>query len=193
MPGKMWINLGTTDLHRRFDLPTLVHHETIPGHVWEGEYSNQLPLIRSILAFNAFSEGWALYAEQLADELGVYEGDPLGKLGYLQSMAFRACRLVVDTGLHAKRWTREQAIQWFAETNGSTVEEVQGEVDRYCAWPGQACGYKVGHTEINRQRQRAQQALGSRYDLKAFNDTVVLGGNVPLDVLALNVDQYIGA
>ena len=106
IPGKYWINLGTTKLHSRYSLPTLTHHEAIPGHVWQGEYSNQLPLIRALLAFNAYSEGWALYAEQLADELGVYEGDPVGRLGYLQSIAFRACRLVVDTGLHARRWTR---------------------------------------------------------------------------------------
>ena len=193
IPGKYWINLGTTKLHSRYSLPTLTHHEAIPGHVWQGEYSNQLPLIRALLAFNAYSEGWALYAEQLADELGVYEGDPVGRLGYLQSIAFRACRLVVDTGLHARRWTRQQAIQWFATTNGSGIEEVTSEVDRYCSWPGQACGYKVGHSEINRQRERAKAALGPRYDLRRFNDTVVQGGNVPLDVLALNVDDLISS
>jgi uncharacterized protein (DUF885 family) len=190
-PGKYWINLRTTRLHSRYSLPTLTHHEAIPGHVWQGEYSNQLPLIRTLLAFNAYSEGWALYAEQLADELGVYEGDPVGRLGYLQSIAFRACRLVVDTGLHAKRWTRQQAIEWFATTNGSGLEEVTSEVDRYCSWPGQACGYKVGHSEINRQRERARSALGPRFDLRQFDDTVVQGGNVPLDVLALNVDDLI--
>lgn len=192
IPGKYWINLRTTKLHSRYSLPTLTHHEAIPGHVWQGDYSNQLPLIRALLAFNAYSEGWALYAEQLADELGVYEGDPVGRLGYLQSIAFRACRLVVDTGLHVKRWTRQQAIEWFATTNGSGIEEVTSEVDRYCSWPGQACGYKVGHSEINRQRDRARAALGPRYDLRTFNDTVVMGGNVPLDVLALNVDDLIG-
>ncbi len=191
IPGKYWINLRTTKLHSRYSLPTLTHHEAIPGHVWQGDYSNQLPLIRTLLAFNAYSEGWALYAEQLADELGVYEGDPVGRLGYLQSIAFRACRLVVDTGLHVKRWTRQQAIEWFATTNGSGLEEVTSEVDRYCSWPGQACGYKVGHSEIVRQRERARAALGPRYDLRTFNDTVVTGGNVPLDVLALNIDDLI--
>ncbi|HEX6372533.1 MAG TPA: DUF885 family protein [Longimicrobium sp.] len=117
--------------------------------------------------------------------------DPVGRLGYLQSLAFRACRLVVDTGLHAKGWTREQGVRFFVEVNGSNPLEVASEVDRYCSWPGQACGYKVGHSEINRQRERAQAALGSRYDVKAFNDTVVRGGNVPLDVLARNVDEYL--
>ena len=191
IPGKFWINLRTTDLHRKYDLPDLAHHEAIPGHVWQGEYSNQLPLIRTMLAFNAYSEGWALYAEQLADELGVYDGFEVGRLGYLQSLAFRAIRLVVDTGLHHKRWTREQGVRYFVETNGSKPEEVASEVDRYCSWVGQACGYKIGHTEIVRQRSRAQAALGARYDLRDFDDTVVKGGNVPLDVLAKNVDEYI--
>jgi uncharacterized protein (DUF885 family) len=191
-PGKFWINLGTTELWRRYSLPTLAYHESLPGHVWQGEYAFKLPLVRSLLAFNAYSEGWALYAEQLADELGVYENDPFGRLGYLQSIAFRACRLVVDTGLHAKRWTREQAIQWFASTNGSGIEEVTSEVDRYCAWPGQACGYKVGHSEINRLRAKAQQALGAKFDGRRFNDAIVGSGGVPMVVLARIIDAYIG-
>lgn len=191
IPGRYWINLRTTKLHSRYSLADLSFHEAIPGHIWEGEYSRSMPKIRTMLAFNAFSEGWALYAEQLADELGAYETDRVGRLGYLQSLAFRACRLVVDTGLHAKGWSREQGVRFFVDENGSNPLEVASEVDRYCSWPGQACGYKVGHTEINRQRQRAQQALGARYDLKAFNDTVVLGGNVPLDVLGQNVEAHI--
>src|SRR5687768_1380372 len=193
IPGKMWINLRSTDLHRKFDVPTLVHHETIPGHVWEGEYSNRLPLIRSLLSFNAFSEGWALYAEQLADELGAYDENPAWRLGYLQDQAFRACRLVVDTGLHSKRWSRDQAIRFFMERNGNKREQVESEVDRYCSWPGQACGYKVGHSEMVRQRSRAQAALGPAYDLRRFNDAVVKGGNVPLDVLARNIDRHIAS
>jgi len=191
IPGKVWVNLGETDRHSRYSVPDLVFHEGIPGHVWQGEYANKLPLIRSILAFNAYSEGWALYAEQLADELGAYEGDAVGRLGYLQSLAFRACRMVVDTGLHAKQWGREQAIDWFATTNGSGRTEVSAEVNRYCSWPGQACGYKMGHSEIVRQRARAQAAMGARYDLRDFNQAVVDGGNVPLDVLAGNVERYI--
>jgi uncharacterized protein (DUF885 family) len=193
IPGKFWINLRTTDLHTKYDLADLTHHEAIPGHVWQGEYANKLPLIRTLLTFNAYSEGWGLYAEQLADELGVFDDFPVGRLGYLQSIAFRAGRLVVDTGLHAKRWTREQAVAYFVDVNGSNPEEVASEVDRYCSWPGQACGYEVGHIEINRLRARAQAALGPKYDLRAFDDTVVLGGNVPLDVLATNVDEYIAS
>ena len=188
IPGKFWINLKPGFDHTRYNLPTLTHHEAIPGHVWQGEYANKLPLIRTLLSFNAYSEGWALYSEQLADELGVYSDDPAGRLGYLDSIAFRAARLVVDTGLHAKRWTREQARRYFAEQAGDPNES---EVDRYCSWPGQACGYEMGHQEINRQRDNAKAALGPRFDLKAFDDAVVLGGNVPMDVLAKNVDDYI--
>ena len=191
IPGRFWINLRTTDLHRKYDLADLTYHEAIPGHVWEGEFSNRLPLIRSILAFNAFSEGWALYAEQLADELGAYKGFEVGRLGFLQSLAFRACRLVVDTGLHSKQWTREQGRQFFVERNGSKVEEVASEVDRYCSWPGQACGYKIGHSEILRQRERAKSELGRRYDLREFNTALVLGGNAPLSVMANTVSRYI--
>jgi uncharacterized protein (DUF885 family) len=193
IPGRYWINLRTTSLHSKYSLADLTYHEAIPGHIWQGEYTHDMPLIRQLLAFNAYSEGWALYAEQLADELGAYESDPVGRLGYLQSIAFRACRLVVDTGIHAKRWTREQGVQFFVEVNGSNPEEVASEVDRYCSWPGQACGYKVGHSEIVRQREKATAALGPAFDLKGFNDTVVLGGNVPLDVLAKNVDEFVRA
>jgi uncharacterized protein (DUF885 family) len=187
IPGKFWINLKPGFDHTRYSLPSLTHHEAIPGHVWQGEYANQLPLIRALLSFNAYSEGWGLYAEQLADELGVYDDFPAGRLGYFESIAFRACRLVVDTGLHAKRWTREQARAFFAEALGDPNES---EVDRYCSWPGQACGYEVGHQEIHRQREKAKAALGARFDLRDFNDTVVKGGNVPLDVLAKNVADY---
>lgn len=191
VPGKFWINLRTTSLWTTYNLPTLTYHESLPGHVWQGEYALKLPLIRSLLAFNAYSEGWALYAEQLAAELGVYDDDPVGRLGYLQSIAFRACRLVVDTGLHAKRWTREQAIQWFASTNGSGLQEVTSEVDRYCVWPGQACGYKVGHSEINRLRAKATQALGAKFDFRQFNDAVVKTGGVPMVVLAREIDAFV--
>ncbi|MEL7728876.1 DUF885 domain-containing protein [Citromicrobium bathyomarinum] len=191
IPARMWINLRTTDLHRKYDLADLTYHESIPGHAWEGEFSNRLPLIRSILAFNAFSEGWALYAEQLADELGAYDDFQVGRLGYLQSLAFRACRLVVDTGLHHKRWTREQGRAFFVERNGSKAEEVASEVDRYCSWPGQACGYKIGHSQIVTQRARAKREMGNAYDFKGFNTAVILGGNSPLDVMAKTVTRYI--
>ena len=191
IPGRFWINLRTTDLHRKYDLADLTFHEAIPGHIWQGEYTHELPLIRQLLSFNPYSEGWALYGEQLADELGAYDGNPVGRLGYLQSLAFRAIRMVVDTGLHAKRWTREQAVNYFVEVNGSKRDEVESEVDRYISWPGQATGYKLGHSRIVALRDKAKAELGDKYDLKAFNDAVVLGGNVPLNVLEKNVDAYI--
>ena len=146
-PASSGSTCATTDLHSKYSLPDLASHEAIPGHIWQGEYANKMPLIRAMLAFNAYTEGWALYAEQLVDELGVYDDFPAGRLGYLQSIAFRCCRLVVDSGLHARRWTRQQAVDFFVEKNGSNPLEVASEVDRYCSWPGQACGYKVGHSD----------------------------------------------
>ena len=191
VPGKVFVNLGDVSRHTRYSVPDLVFHEGIPGHVWQGEYANRLPLIRTMLAFNAYTEGWALYAEQLADELGAYDGDPVGQLGFLQFLTYRACRMVVDTGLHAKQWSRAKAVDWFHTTNGTPLTEVSAEVDRYCSWPGQACGYKLGHSEILAQRDKARAALGARYDLRDFNQLVVEGGYVPLDVLARNVDAWI--
>lgn len=196
-PAIYYINLKTTSNWPRFSLPTLTYHETIPGHVWQGAYvleSRSLPLIRSILSgFNAYVEGWALYAEQLGDEMGLYDDDPIGRLGYLQEQRFRACRLVVDTGLHAMRWTREQAIDYLVQTNGEARPAMQSEVDRYCASPGQACGYKIGHNEINKLRERAKAALGLHYRLQAFDDVVVKTAGVPLTVLDGVVDRYIAS
>ncbi len=191
VPGRYYINLRDTSEWPKFSLPTLTYHEGIPGHIWQGEYSNRAPLIRSLLGFNAYSEGWALYAEQLADELEVYEDDPLGQLGYLQSSSYRACRLVVDTGMHAKRWTRDQAVEWFVSTNGDPRSSIEGEIDRYCAWPGQACGYKIGHLEILRLRDKAERELGDKYDLRTFDDALVKGGAVPMTLLGSVIDQYI--
>jgi uncharacterized protein (DUF885 family) len=181
-PGIYNLNLKDTTGWPRYSLPTICYHEGIPGHIWQGEYSYRLPLIRTLLAFNAYSEGWALYAEQLGSELGAYEGDPLGQIGFLQSMNFRACRLVVDTGLHARRWTFEQALRFFREQTGMPEGQLRSELERYCAMPGQACGYKMGHNEINRLRDRAKARPG--YDLRAFDDKVVRSGNMPLTLLA---------
>ncbi|WCT73047.1 DUF885 domain-containing protein [Sphingomonas naphthae] len=192
VPGKVWVNLGDPSIHNRVTIPDLLFHEGIPGHVWQGEYAQQLPLIRSILAFNAYSEGWALYAEQLADELGIYADDPAGQLGYLMGLAWRAVRLIVDTGIHAMGWSRDKALAEFVAATGLPRSNAESEIDRYCAWPGQACGYEIGHAEIVAQRDRARAALGARFDLRDFNQTVVDGGNVPLDVLAGNVSRYIG-
>jgi uncharacterized protein (DUF885 family) len=191
IPGKVWLNLGDPSIHNKVTIPDLAFHEGIPGHVWQGEYAQQLPLIRSILSFNAYSEGWAVYAEQLADELGMYEDDPAGRLGYLMGLSWRAVRLIVDTGLHSMNWSRERALSEFTAATGLPRANAESEIDRYCAWPGQACGYKLGQTEIVAQRSRAKATLGTRFDLRDFNQAVVDGGNVPLDVLADGVTGYI--
>jgi uncharacterized protein (DUF885 family) len=193
-PSIYYINLKTTQNWPRFSLPSLTYHEGIPGHAWQGAYlteTGKLPLIRVLISgFNAYVEGYALYAEQLADEIGMYDTDWAGRLGYLQGQQFRAVRLVVDTGLHAKRWSREQAIQWAMDHSGRTRNAMTSEIDRYCGTPGQACGYKIGHTEINRMRERAQQKLAARFDVRAFNDLIVETGAVPITVLDGVVDSW---
>jgi len=185
-PGRFYINLKDTAEWPRFSLPTLAYHEAYPGHQWQGAIameSKEIPIIRRIGGgFAAYGEGWALYSEQLADELGVYDGDPLGKIGYLQSLLFRAVRLVVDTGMHAKRWSRERATDYMVETTGRPRGGMQREIDRYCVWPGQACSYKVGHNEWNRLRDDARARQGDRFDIKAFHE-VLRRGRMPLVVL----------
>lgn len=133
---------------------------------------------------------WALYAEQVSDESDLYENDPPGRLGYLQAQQFRACRLVVDTGLHAKRWTRDQAIRFLVENTGRGQDAITSEVDRYCVAPGQACSYNMGHNEILRARELAKTSLGGKFDPASFNDAVVRNGGVPLTVLATAMEQF---
>ncbi|MEZ5972374.1 MAG: DUF885 family protein [Hyphomonadaceae bacterium] len=186
-PGAYFINLRDTSEWPKFTLPTLNYHEGVPGHHWQisiQQESGEIPFIRSaMLGFSAFSEGWGLYAEQLADELGAYQNNRLGRLGYLQSATFRASRLVCDTGLHAKRWTREQAIQSMMQATGDLESSVTTEIERYCVQPGQACAYMIGRQAINRIRQQATDRLGARFDLKSFHDTMLANGAVPLSVL----------
>ncbi|MFC3069331.1 DUF885 domain-containing protein [Phenylobacterium soli] len=196
-PSIYYINLKTTSNWPKFSLPTLTFHEGIPGHAWQGAYlteTGKMPLIRVLISgFNAYVEGYALYAEQLGDEIGMYDDDWAGRLGYLQAQKFRAVRLVVDTGLHAKRWSREQAVQWAMDNTGRTRDAMTSEIDRYCGTPGQACGYKIGHTEINRMREKAKAALGARYDLRKFDDLIVETGAVPITVLGDVVDSWIAS
>jgi uncharacterized protein (DUF885 family) len=184
-PAIYYINLKTTHDWPKFGLPTLTYHEGVPGHhlqISTAQESPSIPLIRRRGGFSAYSEGWALYAEQVADELGMYASYPLGRAGYLQSFLFRAARLVVDTGMHAKRWTREQATDYLVGATGFPRERTQREIDRYVVWPGQACSYKIGHTQWVRLRDRARQQLGPRFDLKDFH-TVLLQGAMPLTIL----------
>ena len=194
-PATYYLNLKSTSLWPKFLLPTLTAHEGLPGHAWQGaylsEHSGEIPLLVQLMGFNAYIEGWALYAEQTIDEIGAYADDPFGQIGYLQFQQFRACRLVVDTGIHALKWTREQAIQFLVAESGKGRNAATSEVDRYCVSPGQACGYKIGHNEILRQRERARKALGERFELAAFNDAVVRTGGVPLSLLGAAVDQFV--
>ncbi|MEQ8741551.1 DUF885 domain-containing protein [Parasphingorhabdus sp.] len=190
-PAYYYINLQDTERWPKFSLPTLCFHEAIPGHVWQGAYNRSLPTIRSQLMFNAYAEGWALCAEQLADEIGIYANDRFARLGYLQSIQFRACRLVVDTGIHAKRWTRQQAAAWLAEHNGMALPSAIAEIDRYCAWPGQACGYRVGQLTIVKLRELTKASLGARYDIRKFNDEILFAGPTPLSVLEDVIHEFI--
>ena len=196
-PAIYYINLKSTALWPKYQIPTLTAHEGIPGHAWQGaflaEHNRDIPLISQLMNFNAYTEGWALYSEQLVDELGYYANDPFGQIGYLQGQQFRACRMVVDTGIHAMRWTREQAIQFLVTETGKGREAMTSEIDRYCASPGQACGYKVGHNEILKQRERLRSARGDRFKLTDFNDAVVMTGGVPMAQLGGALDQLLAS
>lgn len=184
-PGAYYINLRDTANWPKFALPTLTYHEASPGHhlqVALQRESGHLPDWRRAGGFSAYSEGWALYAESVAgDDLDVYAGDPVGRIGYLLSYLFRATRLVVDTGLHDKRWSRQQAIDYMVAQGVKPPNAAQSEIDRYCVMPGQACAYKVGHTVIARLRAEAQARPG--FDLRAFHDRVLENGSMPLAVL----------
>jgi uncharacterized protein (DUF885 family) len=194
-PAIYYINLKSTQLWPKYQIATLTAHEGVPGHTWQGaylaEHHTEIPLISSLMGFNAFIEGWALYAEQCCDEAGLYANDPFSQIGYLQAQQFRACRLVVDTGLHAMGWTREQSIRFLVDETGKGENAMRSETDRYCVSPGQACGYKMGHNEILGLREKAKTALGAKFDLAGFNDAVVKTGGVPLTVLSTAVDAYV--
>jgi uncharacterized protein (DUF885 family) len=194
-PGTYYINLRNTAEVPSWTLPTLTYHEAIPGHHLQGsiQLETSLPMIRKLSFFSAYAEGWALYAEQLADEMGLYEKDPFGRIGYLHDAMFRAVRLVVDTGMHAKRWSRERAIKYYVDTLGDQEASAVTEVERYCVWPGQACSYMLGKLDFLRLREKSKTALGSRFDIRDYHDAVLLCGAVPLATLDPVVDAYIKA
>lgn len=193
-PGIYYINLRSLAEMTRIDLPTQDFHEAVPGHHFQIALAQELsdmPLLRRLISFNAYSEGWGLYAEQLADEQGFHEGDPIGRIGYLRWQLWRAARLVVDTGLHAQGWSRQRAIDYLIETTGDVPAVIVTEVDRYIVWPGQACGYEIGRREIARMREEARNALGPDFDLRGFHDAVLLNGEMPLSVLDGVVREWI--
>ncbi len=190
-PAIYFINLKDMGDWPKYGLPTLTYHEGVPGHHLQISVAQQtagLPLIRKTSFLSAYDEGWALYAEQLADEGGVYDGDPLGRAGYLQSFLFRAARLVVDTGLHSKRWSREKATAYMVATTGFAAPRCQREVERYCTQIGQACSYKVGHMAWTRARAAAQAKQGARFDLRQFHE-VLKDGAMPLVILERRIAE----
>jgi uncharacterized protein (DUF885 family) len=193
-PGIFWINLRDTAENPKWTLPTLTYHEAVPGHHMQLaiQQETELPMIRRATFLSAYGEGWALYAEDLAREMGVYEDDPLGEIGYLQSSLFRSARLVVDTGLHAKRWSREQAIETMTGIDGSPASAATTEIERYCVWPGQACSYMVGKLTWMRLRKAAEARMGARFDLRGFHDLGLAAGSVPLTVLERRVMDWAG-
>ena len=193
-PGIYWINLRDTAEQPKWILPTLTYHEGIPGHHLQLALLNEsgdLPLIRKMIGFSGYSEGWALYAENLAVEMGMYAHDPLGHIGMLHDAMFRAVRLVVDSGMHAKRWSREQALKYYIDHIGDTEPAAVTEIERYAVWPGQASSYMVGKITWLRARERAKKALGSKFDIRKFHDAGLLSGGTPLTVLDQVIDNYI--
>ena len=174
-------------------MPTLAYHETVPGHHVQLAIAQELdiPLVRTEAEFLGYIEGWALYSEWLAWELGWYEDDPYGNLGRLQDEMMRAVRLVVDIGIHAEGWDSEQAVSYFAEHTGQSRSYSQYQINRYAVWPGQSTAYMLGRLKILELRERAQNALGDRFDVLEFHDVVLRNGNLPLSVLEQLVDAYI--
>ena len=176
-------------------MPTLAYHEAVPGHHFQIAIAQELdiPTFRQDSHFTAYTEGWALYAEYLAWELGFYEDDPFGNLGRLQAEMFRAVRLVVDTGIHEKGWTFEQAVAYMQQHTGQTRGMVEYQIARYIVWPGQAVSYKIGMLKIMELRHKAMDALGDNFDIRTFHNVILGDGAVPLSILEEIVDDYISA
>ena len=194
-PGRFYINLKNTTDNPRWTLPTLLYHEAAPGHHFQISVAQNLkdvPILRTLSPFSAYTEGWALYAERLAAlDMGMYADDPLGDLGRLQAEMFRAVRLVVDTGMHAKKWSREEAIAYMIEKTGNTEDEVTREIERYVVWPGQATAYKTGQLAILDIRARAEAELGDKFNLRDFNEMILINGAMPLAILSDVADEWI--
>jgi uncharacterized protein (DUF885 family) len=186
-PGRFYINQKDTADNPKWTLPTLMVHEGSPGHHFQlsaSQLVEDVPLIRKVSPFTAYTEGWALYAERIAQtDMGIYDDDPLADLGRLQAEIFRAVRLVVDTGIHYKRWSREAAIAYMLSKTGMTNAEVTREIERYVVLPGQATAYKIGQLAILQMREDAEAALGNKFDIREFHETVLLNGGMPLGIL----------
>lgn len=193
-PGVFYANLRDMNEVPKWSMPTLSYHEGVPGHHWQISIAQELkgvPQFRKVLPFTAYAEGWALYCEWLAKQAGWYDQDQFGDLGRLRDEMLRAVRLVVDTGIHAKHWTREQAIAYMREKTGIGEKEVKAEIERYIVNPGQACAYKVGMLKIQELRARAEKELGEKFDQREFHDTVLKNGSLPLEILEEQINDYI--
>jgi uncharacterized protein (DUF885 family) len=191
--GFYYLNTYNLPARPLYMLEALSLHEAVPGHHLQIALQQEmadLPEFRKYAGFTAFVEGWALYSERLGRESGFYT-DPYSDFGRLTMEVWRACRLVVDTGIHYLGWTREQAIDYMSANSAMPMHDVRAEVDRYIGWPGQALGYKIGELKIRELRGEAEQALGDQFDIRAFHDTVLASGAVPLDVLETNVREWI--
>lgn len=194
-PGVFYANLRSVKEHPRWEMRTLAFHEAVPGHHLQSALQVEMkgvPSFRNFLGFTAYAEGWGLYAERLAWEAG-YQADPFANLGRLRAELFRAVRLVVDTGIHRKRWSREQAIDYMTANTGNPESDVVAEIERYFVMPGQATAYKIGMLKILELRERAREALGEKFDIRAFHDTVLGDGDMPLEILERKVDDWIAA
>jgi uncharacterized protein (DUF885 family) len=191
--GTFWISLYDTASLPSYSLQTLTYHETNPGHHLQTiiGLSDTLPLMSTLFYSNAAGEGWALYAERLAAEMGIYADDPIDDIGRLQSELHRAVRLVVDTGIHAKGWSRERAINYAVATEGIHIDEATGEIERYTVWPGQALGYKLGELKIIELREKAKQVLGNQFDIKVFHDRLLENGALPLDLMQQKIELWL--
>ncbi|MBW8813169.1 MAG: DUF885 family protein [Caulobacterales bacterium] len=194
-PGIYWLNLRDTAEAPYWDMLTTTFHEGLPGHHLQLslQQESELPMIRKVSQFGAYIEGWALYSEQLAQEMGFYADNPAGELGYIHDALLRSGRLVTDTGLHAMRWSREKAAQTLSSIDGDPPSLALQEIERYCVNPGQACSYMVGKLTLLRLRDKAKAALGERFDIRKFHDAVLLSGATPLTVTEAVVDNYIAA
>jgi uncharacterized protein (DUF885 family) len=192
-PGMFFANLYDIKATPKYSMRTLAYHEGIPGHHFQIAIAMELegmPLFRRMSPFTAYTEGWALYTERLAWDLG-FQDDPFDNIGRLQAELFRAVRLVVDTGIHHKRWTRQEAIDYMVANTGMAQSDVVSEIERYIVMPGQATSYKVGMMKILELRDKAKSSLGDKFDLRDFHDVILKNGAVPLDILTRLVDQYI--
>ena len=195
-PGYYWVN--TYDLPSRplYTIPALTAHEAVPGHHLQGalnaELPEHIPQFRRNLYLSAYGEGWGLYTESLAEEMGIYT-TPYERFGQLTYSMWRACRLVVDTGMHAFGWSREEAVKYMAENTALSLHEVNTEIDRYISWPGQALAYKVGELKIRELRQKAEEALGDSFDIRAFHEVILANGTLTLPMLEAEINDFIAS